>query len=406
MYPSIIRMTPWLLTVATTLAVSPFFHAYSPIKGNVLSILALLSILIIKDAWRGINKKYLFWCFLIVFLSSISASYWQELWMMLLPIYFILSILVISKLNKSDIKGFIEIQTSLLLIVLFGAVIGAIYAYYGGVGIIRFVNPDGRLNQLYLTTLTNSQFENFIRPSGIFDEPGALSFITCFIAAIRHSMGGNKKVTWVLLLLGLITSSVAHLIYILFHAAEEIKNSRRAVGFLKLLAVVFCFAVFMILYQPVNEIVTTQLLSRFSDANLGSLGQDRITTLINAIGYININSFFFGLNSNCAVGLADCGAIGFKGYGDNPLTLLVHWGIILAFPYYFVLSYLVVNSVRYRNFIIFGTFLLLLQRPYVMSFGYSMLIILTVFVLVGSRARNGIRIFPMRNERLNALPSE
>jgi hypothetical protein len=405
MNSSRIRMTPWLLTLATILAVSPFFHAFSPIKGNVISILALLVILIIKASWRGINVNYLFWCFLILFLASISASYWIEPRMWLLPKYFILSVLVISVLNKSDIKAFVKIQTTLVLMLLFGAVIGTMYAYFGGVPILKFDNPDGRLNQLYLTTLTNVQFGNFIRPSGIFDEPGALSFITCFVAALRHSMGCNKKITWLLLLLGFITASVAHLIYVLLHAAEEIKNIRRAVDVFKLLAAALFLLVFIALFQPINDLITTTLLNRFSGANFGSLGQDRGVAMMNAIGYIDINSFMFGVNSDCAVGLVNCSSIGFNNYGDNPLTLLVHWGAFLAFPYYFALLYLLVRAARQRSFILFGIFLLLLQRPYVMSYGYSMLILFTIFVLVDGRAGNGIRIFRTRNKRLNALPS-
>ena len=377
-----IGMTPWLMTLATTFALSPLLYAFSPIKGNVITFLSLLFILIIKGVWISVRKKYFYGTVFIILMSAISAVYWEEILVLQLPKYFILSFLVVSVLTKRDITSFVEIQTALMLVILIGAILGTVYAYYGGNPQIQFFNPDKRPNWLYLTTLTNSQFGNYIRPSGIFDEAGALSFITCFVAALRHSLDSNKKVTWVLLALGLITSSVAHFIYMLMHAIQEVKGFENIKIWLKSIFVVIFFIILMILYQPTNEIFSTIFLNRFSDTNIGTLGQDRIKTLINAIGYININTFIFGLNSDCAVNHEICATYRLNNYGFNPLTLLVHWGVVVAFPYYLVLAYLLINSIRKYNFVIFGVFLLLLQRPYVMSYGYSLLIFLTVYVLV------------------------
>jgi hypothetical protein len=402
-----IKTTPWLLIIATIVAVSPLVSAYSPIKGNIVSILALFIILCSKNLWDRVNQEYFVWCLIIGFSAFISSVYWQELRMMLIPIYFVLSILVISVLNKHDIKVFVEILTRLVMIFLFGAVFGTFYAYYGGVPILDFANPDGRLNQLYLTTLTNSQIENFIRPSGVFDEPGALSFVACFIAALRHSTGGNKKITWIMLILGMVTMSVAHLVYVLLHAAEELKSHKRAKDVFMFLGVVaICSWVLVSFIQPIQDILSALLFSRFTDDTLSTLGQDRVTTLLNAVGYININTFMFGLDSDCALGFANCTFDkGFDNYSDNPLTLLVHWGWLLAFPYYFVLAYLAFNSVRQRNFIMFGIMLLLLQRPYTMSYGYSMLIVLTLFVLAGKHEVAEIRKSSKVSSASDVLPT-
>lgn len=376
-------LIPWLLIIATMVAVSPLIHAYSPIKGNVVFILALNIILASSLLRKGVGKKYIIWCLVIGFSAFISTLYWQELRLMLVPTYFVLSILIISVLDKNDIKIFVEILTWLVMMLLWGAVLGTLYAYFGGAPILDLVNPDGRLNQLYLTTLTNSQFENLIRPSGIFDEPGALSFVTCFVAALRHGLGGGKRATWILLALGFITMSVAHLIYVLLHAVEEFKSHRRTKTVLIIVSVVaICSWMLVAFIQPIQDIFSALFFSRFTGDGLDTLGQDRLLTLKNAIDYLNISTFMFGLDSDCAVGLADCVSDkGFDGYGDNPLTLLVHWGWWLSFPYYLSLGYLVFNSVRQRSFITLGILLLLFQRPYTMSYGYSMLIVLTVFVL-------------------------
>ena len=398
-----IKFTGWLLVLATVVAVSPLIHAFSPIKGNVISILALFAILFSKVTRRGVVERYFFWCLGIVFAAFIPTVFWQEPRLLLIPTYFVLSILAISVLNKNDIKVFVEMLSKLILLLLVGALFGALYAYFGGNPILEFNNQDGRLNQLYLTTLTNSQFENFIRPSGMFDEPGALSFVTCFIAALRHVMGCNKKTTWIMLALGLITMSVAHLIYILLHAVEEIKNHRRAKDALLVVGVVAASSWILVAFiQPIQDILSALLFNRFSDDNLGTLGQDRISALMNAVGYLDIKTFMFGLDSDCAVGLADCRFDkGFENYGDNPLTLLVHWGGFLAFPYYLSLGYLAVKMVQQRNFIMLGILLLLLQRPYTMSYGYSLLIVLTIFVLVNNHARNDKHKSPMMSNTPN-----
>jgi len=331
-------------------------------------------------------------CLGIVSLAVIPALYWQEPRIMLIPTYFVLSLLVVSVLNKNDIRIFVDLLTCVVLVVLCGAVIGTSYAYLGGGAILDFANPDGRLNQLYLTTLTNIQIENFIRPSGIFDEPGALSFVVCFLAALRHALRCNRKVTWVLLTFGFVTTSVAHLVYTLLHATEEVKDHKRVKGILITAVFLICSLMFVALFHSIQDIFSTFILRRFP-YDLANLGQDRVTTFLNAVSYTNLSTFLFGLNSDCAVGLANCVDLGFDNYGDNPLTLLVHWGGLLAFPYYCILIYLAVTSIRHRSFVMLGLFLLLLQRPYTMSYGYSMLIVLTIFVFLNGHVSNGFGKF-------------
>jgi hypothetical protein len=394
-----------LLTLATVIAISPFVHALSPIKGNIISILVLFSIWAVKALWTGVNKKYYFWCFWVISIAIIPTLYWQELRLMLVPIYFVLSILTVSVLNDSEIKAYVGLLTWLVLIVLFGALFGILYAYYGGSSILQFANPDGRLNQLYLTTLTNAQFGRYIRPSGIFDEPGALSFVICFVVALRHAMGANKNITRILLISGFVTTSVAHLVFTILYAAAEIQDNRRSVDVIIVLGIAVGLVVLLALFEPISDIISTLLSSRFSDDNLANLGKDRMTTLMNAVSYLDMKTFMFGLDSNCIVGVSSCLDLGFENYGENPLSLLVHYGGFLAFPYYFALAYLVIYSVWRRDFIMLGLFLLLLQRPYTMSYGYSMLILLTIFVLANSHASNKVRMLRRPHKASDALPS-
>lgn len=69
------------------------------------------------------------------------------------------------------------------------------------------------------------------------------------------------------------------------------------------------------------------------------------------------------------------------------------------------LAYLAVKSTQQRSFVMLGILLLLLQRPYVMSYGYSLLIVLTIFVLVNKHASEDMRELPMMPKTPDVLPA-
>ena len=59
----------------------------------------------------------------------------------------------------------------------------------------------------------------------------------------------------------------------------------------------------------------------------------------------------------------------------------MQWGLLISFPYYFGLIYLGIVAFLRRTLIPLGILMLLLQRPYTMSFGYALLILLTIAAL-------------------------
>lgn len=380
-----IQLTSMLILLMTVVAISPFWHAFFPVNGNIISLLTVVVIVLIKGNYHYANKKYLAWSAAVFLGAMFPFVFWLEFHFLLTPIYFITGIYVISLLTTRDVLSFINIATTFIFVLLVGAVFGTIYAYYGGSSILQFKGAGGLHYQLYLTTLTPVQLGGFIRPSSLFDEPGALSFITCFIAALRHNVGANKKITWAILGLGFITASVAHLLYVIFHAAQEVKSFKSADKLIKVLFIFLLVMFFLSFLPPVQDIISRFLLSRFATGEINNLGMDRFIPFLNAIEHLNnIETFLFGIHPDCGLGRATCGEHGFKPYGYNPLTLLTGWGVFLSLPYYLSLTYLLYMAIRKRNFIIFGVFALLLQRPYVMSYGYSMFILLTILVITDS----------------------
>ena len=122
---------------------------------------------------------------------------------------------------EKEVVGFVHLSTFVLIFLCVGALLSFFYALLGGAPLWGFPNPDGRENYLYLLSLTNSVWGGFIRPSAIYDEPGAFSFFICSVVTLRVLLGFDKKLTWFLALSGLITFSLAHIIFFVFFALSQ-----------------------------------------------------------------------------------------------------------------------------------------------------------------------------------------
>ena len=75
--------------------------------------------------------------------------------------------------------------------------------------------------------------------------------------------------------------------------------------------------------------------------------------------------------------------------GANPLQPIVSYGIIGSLPYMMSLGWSLITIIRgnIKSIIPMAFFLMLIQRPFTMSFGYSILIFLILFYIDGRRAR-------------------
>lgn len=377
------KVIPILLLFMTIISISPFWHYFLTVNGNIISLLSFIIIIFLKDRIFYINKKYFVWSLIVLLGSFFPAMYWLEYRFLLIPIYLITGIYVISKLTIREIMLFTNLSTIFLFTLLVGAFIGVIYVYFGGESILQFEGIHGNIYQFYLTTLSTVIVGNLIRPAAILDEPGALSFFICLVAALRNKVGANKKITWILLFLGFITSSVAHLIYTTFHLLQEIKGSINVNKLIKGLILFFSLLLILFTIPPVYDVISKFLFFRFSSEHINNLGMDRFIPFLNAIELIDIKTFFVGVHPDCAFSRPGCDDLGVRNFGYNPLTLLVGWGVFLSFPYYLALFYLFFMGILKFNYVFLGIFLLLLQRPYLMSYGYSMFTVLTILVVTG-----------------------
>ena len=129
------------------------------------------------------------------------------------------------------------------------------------------------------------------------------------------------------------------------------------------------------------EILETRLLSRATITESGQVvGDNRTGRMVNAAKHLSAHpkSIFFGADPSCRFEQDICKKK-FPPMGENPLSPLVLHGIFISWPYYVTLAILFIAPVFGRKFIVSFAFgALLLQRPYMIGIGYSLIGLLVV----------------------------
>ena len=209
----------------------PFDFTYAigyPFMLPIMVGLALLSILLIKKSADGkicVRGSFfslyltliLFWAIQMAIRGDISyvSNIFQVVCIAI--IYF-------------SIINFIGIETISRQFVYFmvanclgGTIVMLLLLIHDFPPLFQFTQHDGRTGSFYYLTFTNTYFEaagfTVIRYSGMFDEPGTLSYGCMFALMINKLLMKNKKIEMLLLILPVFTFSLAHfvtaLIYIL-----------------------------------------------------------------------------------------------------------------------------------------------------------------------------------------------
>lgn len=372
-------MLPWLIFFMSFVAMSPiFFHM------NWRGIYSLIIVtFILLFFWITGRKKLKLWFVNFVLVSLITATitalYWGDSRYLLSLLFVYFSVFIAQFFNTTVLDKVINISSFFILVILILAAVGFLLAQMGISPILDFPNPDGRTNYFFYTTLTNIYEGNYIRPSGIYDEPGALSFYTCFIAAIRHLVRKDNKLTWIILSLGFISFSLAHLIYCLIHLISEKLNKKNLIQ----LSSVILISLIMIFSTDMYKTINDRLIERLSMTENGTLaGDNRSYRMFNAIELIKSepNIFLFGADPSCRFDYSICQKK-FPPIGENPLSPLAFEGILVSWPYYFILLFLLGMPIAGRHYLVcVGIGLLLLQRPSALGLSAAMVTIMLVYI--------------------------
>lgn len=249
------------------------------------------------------------------------------------------------------------LQTKWIALQAMLAVVGFILVFVGILGpLIEFPNIDGRPIFYFGCTFSNAVYGNIIRPSGFFDEPGALAFWGIYVLVINKIFIGNKRLEFILIASLVFTLSLAYyiqlIIYLVLFYGKNIKTS--------LPIVVFILAVFAyISLNSGSEIyeLTLGRLELFAQEGLNSTSRGELTEV--SKGYFEHNPWF-------GIGAKKIEELGVYA-ADNPYETLGKDGIIGTIALYLPLLPIFIKSIKKNWYMICGILVLAagyLQRPF------------------------------------------
>ena len=290
---------------------------------------------------------------------------------------------LVASLNLRKHVAAFDFVTRFLLVSIGLSVVGFVYALFGGQELVRITNPDGREALLYLTTLSNSVFPTptgaLIRPSFIYDEPGAYAFVIDGVLLINFLLHDRlRRVDWALIAGGFVTFSVAHLLVclLLLIAAR------------KWVYAVVPLAVVALLDYALFQISDVSLLvGRFAVQDGALTGDNRSQLFSNAASLVA--SHPMGVGTTCGWDITVC-TDRFGGFGENPLFPATYFGLLPSLGYYVVVAAaVIVGTWGFRRRLVFTAlaFLaLIMQRPFIFNIGYNVLILIVLCLLADRRS--------------------
>lgn len=365
---------------------SPLLTGPLSLNSNLANLAALAICIVSVALARGINLNMLLLggvlaaaSFTLLMLSESTL-----LWKRTVPI----GLLLLAAHQLANVKDLPESLCNLLSKWLaFGIVLsvgGFIYALAGGEAIHSITNPDGRENFLYLTTMSGAVYGNVIRPGWIYDEPGAFSFLICSTVALRHLLKMSSRLSTFLIVGGLVTLSLAHMIVAVLYLTARYGLGRVITALTLVIAV-------LSLLGPESESFDF-LVARFAIEDGRLVGDNRSNQIDNFREIVNSRVLLFG-NIDChARPDGSCHEHG--DISSSPVTPVYHGGIFLlaiqlATQFALAFAFFTRRSTRLSAVILS---VLLLQRPYFADLSYGLTIYMTLFLMFG-------RLCEQANER-------
>jgi len=345
-----------------------------------LAILSVMMYLMFNNAC--LSQRIILLAMLLLIISAFASILSNSTSQLLMGLALFLMILI-SKMVETFLitSNSINIAYYFTVILLVGAWIGFFYALLGGAPLVCVDNPDGRQSCLFLATLSNSaniDFLRIIRPAGVFDEPGALSFFTILVVCLNELGGGGKKKSITLLLLGIITLSLTHIVCIITYCFIIFRKKT------VYLVLVFGFLLgYAQIYSPDDSLLYSSFFSRFVITDEGLKGDNRSNQVKEFFSLIDSNTSRYGDN----VLIKERGGVSqSEAQTANPFSIWFAYGFIMWIPYAITLLFLIVHffnqipSVKITSILLF---FLLLQRPYI----YSMYWGLAIWFVIASMIR-------------------
>ena len=358
---------------------------------KLLTCIAFFLLFVSYTKGYYVNKLYVLLFIFTVIMSSITAIYYQDINPVTNNMAFLLVLVLFVFFNEKYINPFIDYSTIFICLVIIGAYIGFIYAFVGGSPQFQYIGPEGRLHYFYLTTSVpaNAVVGRFIRPGGIYDEPGALSGFICQICLLRVLFKKNDKLTFLIMIAGLITFSLFHLIIVLCFFAYyliEYRRKKDAIIFISFITILILGSVIVF-----NDAVNYFLFSRLRlNPETGRLaGDTRTHMMLSTLELLNSRTFFWGIGKDVYYN-----PINYIKLNDNPLTLLVKYGVFVKWYYYvFIIIIFIIGLIKYKYIPIYiAICLLFLPRTFPHIISYSFYFVLFFYSVLSKLKKSDMLI--------------
>lgn len=354
---------------------SPLLSGPLSLNPNLISLAALTIFLASAARARGLNRKMLLLWGALTAASFTLLVFSQStlLWKRTFPIGLLLLATHLIVNIKNLPESICDMLSKWLALGVILSIIGFIYALSGGQPVLSITNPDGRENHLYLTTMSGAVYGNVIRPAWIYDEPGAFSFLICSTVAFRHLLRMNNRLSTFLMIGGLVTLSLAHMIVAALYMITRYGSWRTAIS---LTAIIVAFSIVAQRFDNFEF-----LIARFAIEDGRLAGDNRSNQIDNFFNVVDPRMMLLG-NVDCHTRQeGSCHEHG--DISSSPVTPVYHGGVFLLAVQLATQLALVIAFFIRRNtkFSAAAMSVLLLQRPYFADFSYGLIIYTTLFMM-------------------------
>jgi len=327
-----------------------------------------------------VHKTIPFLVFILMLLgiiaSSVALSFSQFLMSFTLGIAVVVGHQLFATLGKPRV---LRAVTWFALALLIGGVVGIAYAASGGQPLFE-IRVGYRTTYLYLTTFSFAHIGGIIRPSGIFDEPGSLAMFVAIVTMFNDTLRQNQKLNALLVVLVIFTGALAGIVLaILYTVSSNAMKSKRKKGVVYISTLLIAYLILSV--SAPQNIVTTTFETFYSnrlqvvDGRLA--GDNRSNQVFEFFTIVDDEILLRGTNNSTQTYVTE-------DQSSNPFSITYGYGLLISLPYFGLLLWLAVITVRNRfhnSYTSLGLLLLLLQRPYIYHMSWSILIASVIWLL-------------------------
>ena len=351
---------------------------------------------------RGISKSIAALSLFIISWGLLASLLAQSKSQIGISILITTSIIIAEIIKRSATEeNTIATMNKFMMAILIGAWISVVYFLLNGNPVLTIQNPDSRDNNLFLTSFSNSSdydFWGIIRPSGIYDEPGALSFGVTIIVILNEIINPRRKYSLIMMLLGLVTLSVTHAlitaIYVFYYIFKFNWIPR-------LITLILLSAPLIVIVNnlPSDSVLAMNFINRFVIED-GSIRGDNRSSQVEIFFKIVKNDIEISTRGHQAITNDSSTKRYTIDQSSNPFSMWFNYGLLMWAIYFTTMLYILFMTIKYirtSNIFISGVllFIILLQRPFIHDSGWGVAVWLLILLI--SQKSDKAQKYIMRN---------